>query len=240
MPRRPLPVQRALAAVLAAALLAAAAPAHADQPTPAPSTSPFRATSDRKFDDVTYWSGVFDDPKRDAWQKPVELIAAFAIRPGSRVVDLGAGTGYFSRHLARAVGPEGFVYALETEPNLVAHLRTRAEREGTENVLPVLASFDNPRLPPGTIDLVLIVDTYHHIDHRRPYLARLRRVLAAGGRVAIVDWEKGDIPVGPEPSHKIAREQVVEEMQAAGFTLIDEPDVLPYQYELVFAVKRSR
>jgi predicted methyltransferase len=192
------------------------------------------ATSHRRFDDPAYWSKVFDDPARAAWQKPAEVVAALGLRPGQCVADLGAGTGYFSRLLSAAVGPTGAVLAVDPEPNLVAHLRERAEREGTANVVPVLASLDNPRLPAGRVDVVLIVDTYHHIDDRLDYFRRLRQALRPPGRVAIVDWQKRPLPVGPEMDHKLAREQVVEEMEAAGYRLVDEPGLLPYQYFLVF------
>ena len=102
-------------------------------------------------------------------------------------------------------------------------------------MVPVLASFDNPRLPAATVDLILIVDTFHHIDDRITYFRRVRRVLRPGGRIAVIDWHKRDLPTGPPPEHKLAREQVVEEMEAAGYTLAGEPkDLLPYQYFLVF------
>jgi predicted methyltransferase len=192
------------------------------------------ATSHRSFADVEQWKKVFDDPARDAWQKPAEVVRALELRPGMCVADLGAGTGYFSRHLAAAVGPEGTVFAVDPEPSMVAHLRARAEREHTPNVVPILASLDNPRLPAGGSDVILVVDTYHHIDSRLVYFRALRRALRAGGRVAIIDWQKRDLPVGPPMDHKLAREQVVEEMEAAGYRFAAEPDVLPYQYFLVF------
>jgi ubiquinone/menaquinone biosynthesis C-methylase UbiE len=193
------------------------------------------ATSHHDFADVAHWSSVFDDPARDAWQKPQELVAALGLARGDLVADLGAGTGYLSRYLAAAVGPEGTVLAVETEPNLVVHLRERAEREKTPNVVPVLASAAEPRLPVGRVDLILAVDTYHHLDRRRAYLAALRRFLRPGGRVAIVDWQKRELPVGPPLDHKLPREQVLEEMQASGFRLAAEHTMLPYQYFLVFA-----
>jgi ubiquinone/menaquinone biosynthesis C-methylase UbiE len=164
-------------------------------------------------------------------------VRALALRPGARVADLGAGSGYFSRFLAAAVGPDGAVLAIDTEPNLVVHLRERAEKEGTPNVVPVLASAGNPRLPAGTMDLVLIVDTFHHIGDRITYFRALRGALAPEGRVAVIDWHKRPLPVGPPPDHKLAREQVVEEMAAAGYALVAEPDILPYQYFLVFAAR---
>jgi ubiquinone/menaquinone biosynthesis C-methylase UbiE len=192
------------------------------------------ATSHRRFDDPTYWSSVFDDPARAAWQKPDQVVAALRLQPGQCVADLGAGTGYFSRLLSAAVGPTGTVLAVDPEPNLIAHLRERSEGEGTANVVPILASNDNPRLPAGLVDVVLIVDTYHHIDDRIAYLRRLRRALRGAGRIAVVDWQKRPMPVGPEMDHKLARELVVDEMNAAGYRLSDEPTFLPYQYFLIF------
>jgi SAM-dependent methyltransferase len=136
--------------------------------------------------------------------------------------------------LARAVGPDGTVLAVEVEPRLVEHLRARAEREGTANVVPILASVGNPRLPTRAVDRVIVLDTYHHLDDRLAYFGRLARALRPGGRVAVVDWEKRELPVGPPPEHKLAREQVREEMAAAGWRLVAEPEVLPYQYVLLF------
>ncbi len=223
--------------VLAAIFLScasAAPPASSEQtPTP-PHAGTHDATSHHSFADVGSWVAVFDDPARAAWQKPAAVVAALQLRPGMSVADLGAGTGYFSRYLAAAVGDTGTVFAVHTEPNLVAHLRERAEHEHTPNVVPILASADNPRLPASGVDVVLIVDTVHHIDDRTNYLRRLRQVLKPGGRVAIIDFKKEDIPVGPPPEHKLARAQIVEELTSAGYRLVAEPDVLPYQYFLIF------
>jgi len=203
-------------------------------PSPAATHVPFAATSTHPFDDAKYWSSIFDDPARDVWQKPADVVAALGLRSGMVVADLGAGTGYFSRYLSAAVGERGTVFAVETEPNLVAHLRARAEREHTANVTPVLASFDDTRLPAASVDVVLIVDTYHHLDARLGYLTRLRRALKPHGRIAIVDWQATPLPVGPPMEHKLAREQVIAEMQAAGYRLVAAPPILPYQYVLVF------
>jgi len=202
----------------------------------APHHGPHDATAHHSFANVEQWTKVFDDPTRDAWQKPTELVAALPITPGMAVADLGAGTGYFSRYLSNAVGARGTVFAVDPEPNLVAHLRERAEHEHTVNVVPVLASLDNPRLPNGGVDLVLIVDTFHHIDDRLNYFRRLQRVLKPDGRVAVVDFKKEPLPVGPPPEHKLARDQVVDELQTAGYRLTAEPAILPYQYVLVFQV----
>jgi ubiquinone/menaquinone biosynthesis C-methylase UbiE len=193
------------------------------------------ATSHRRFDDVAHWSRVFDDPERDRWQKPDQIVAALRLSAGNAVADIGAGTGYFARRLSTAVGPTGTVFVVEVEPNLVAHLRDRAEKESTRNVTPVLASTDNPRLPHDSIDVALFVDAWHHVDRRRDYLRKLQPALRRGARIAIVDWKPGKQPVGPpEEDHKLAREQVEREMTEEGFELIEAPDVLPHQYMLLF------
>ena len=230
------PTRVACALVLAAVMVTATA---ADEPTaptstPPPLQRPYEATARHSFADVDHWKAVFDDPTRNAWQKPAAVIAALGLRPGMSVADLGAGTGYFTGYLSAAVGKQGTVLAVETEPSLVVHLRERAEKEGAENVIPVLASFDNPRLPATGVDLILIVDTFHHLDARLAYFQQMKRFLEPEGRVAIIDWLKGERPVGPPPEHTVAREQVVEEMRTAGYALVDEPEILPYQYFLIF------
>lgn len=198
------------------------------------------ATSQRSFADVDAWSRVFDDPARDAWQKPAALVDALALRSGMTVAEIGAGTGYLMRYLAAAVGPDGTVVLADIEPELVAHLRRRAEELGADNVVPVLASKHTPRLPAAGADLVLFLDTYHHIDGRVAYMRRLQRDLRPGGRVAVVDWHKKPLPEGPPPDHKLDRHQVIDEMQQAGYAFAGEPLELPYHYVLVFAPAAKR
>jgi ubiquinone/menaquinone biosynthesis C-methylase UbiE len=192
------------------------------------------ATATHPFDDVARWEKVFDDPARARWQQPALIVRALALAPGMVVADVGAGTGYLARPLSDAVGPQGVVYAVEVEPNLVIHLRARAERERTVNVVPVLGSVDDPRLPAGRVDRVLFLDTYHHLDDRVAYFGRLRRVLAPGGRVIVVDWEKRADTIGPELSHRLAREQVVSEMERAGYRTLATDVRLGHQYVLSF------
>jgi predicted methyltransferase len=192
------------------------------------------ATVHHAFDDPERWAKIFDDPSRAAWQKPDEVVAALELKPGMTAADLGAGTGYFTAGLSRAVGEKGVVLSIDPEPQMVEYLGKRAHREGLTNVVPVLALYEDPFLPPGRVDRVLIVDTYHHIDDRQAYFLRLGTNLAPGGRVAIVDFHKRPLPVGPPPEAKLEREVVVAEMQKAGFRLAAEPTFLPYQYFLVF------
>jgi len=186
------------------------------------------------FSGAEQWAKYFDDPERDPWQKPREVIRALALAPEAVVADVGAGTGYFAVRLARA-NPRGRVFAVDIEPAMVKHLIARARHENLPNIDVVLGSPDDPRLP-EKVDRVLIVDTYHHIDGRGAYFARLRADLKPGGQVAIIDFTP-DSPVGPPRSARIARLQVIEEMQQAGYVLAAEHGFLPYQYFLAFRAR---
>jgi SAM-dependent methyltransferase len=184
------------------------------------------------------WVSYWDRPGRKEWQKPEELVGALGLEPGMTVADIGAGSGYFNRYLSAAVGPEGLVLPVDIESSMVEHMRERAREEKTPNVRPVLAEPKDSKLPEGGVDVVLIVNTYHHIDDRLEYFERLEKVLRPGGRVAVVDFVMQDIPVGPSADHKLSREHVVGEFETIGYRLVDEPGILPYQYVLVFAPRQ--
>lgn len=178
-----------------------------------------------------------ESASRDAWQKPEQVIAALAIPEDAVVADVGCGPGYFTRRLSRTV-PRGLVYAVDIEPRQLDRLNQHLSADGISNVIPVLAPPDDPRLPAGRVDVILVADTYHHFDHRPTYLAKLRRALAPGGRLVILDYHKRELPIGPPVDHKLAREVVVDEAQAAGFLLVAEPTVVEYQYLLIFKPPR--
>ena len=186
------------------------------------------------FADARRWAAAFDAPDRDAWQKPGEVIAALGIRPGLSVADVGAGTGYFAVRLASAVAPGGVVYAEDVEPGMLRWLRDRADKEGLSNIVPVLGSAGEPRLPPGSCGLVLIVDTWHHLEDRVGYARKLKSALKPGGRVAVVDFKTGKLPVGPPPAMKLSPQTVESEFRAAGYRMASPPRMLTYQYILVF------
>ena len=175
----------------------------------------------------------FDSPARDAWQLPDRVIAALDLKPGQTVADIGSGTGYFSIRLAQSP-PAPKVYGADIEPAMVEYLRQRAAKEGINNVIAVRAAADSPNLP-EPVDLVLIVDTYHHIGDREVYFRKLRSSLKPGGRVAIIDF-KPDSPEGPPKEFRFAPEKFAAEMSAAGYKLAQQFDFLPRQNFLVFAV----
>jgi cyclopropane fatty-acyl-phospholipid synthase-like methyltransferase len=186
----------------------------------------------RHFSDAERWAQVFDDPARDEWQKPDQVVAALRLAPDARVADIGSGTGYFSVRLARAV-PLGKVLGADLEPDMVKYLNARAEKEKLPNLTAHVAAPDDPKLP-EPVDLVLVVDTYPHIGARPDYFARLRERLRPDGRVAIIDFRL-DSPTGPPRSGRIAPEAVEKEMAQAGYRRVAAHDFLPNQYFLVFA-----
>jgi len=185
-----------------------------------------------RFQDAERWARIFDDPEREAWQKPSEVIRALALAPTARVADIGAGTGYFAVRLARTL-VQGHVWGVDIEPDMVRYLAERARREGLANLSAVLASAADHGLP-APVDLVLVVNTYHHIDARMAYFRNLRGALRPGGSVAIIDFTASS-PVGPPREGRVAAGRVKAEMAAAGYTLAQEHALLPYQYFLVFA-----
>jgi cyclopropane fatty-acyl-phospholipid synthase-like methyltransferase len=186
---------------------------------------------DHSFGAAQEWARVFDDPKRDAWQKPHEVIQALALKPGAVVADIGSGTGYFAVRFAHMV-PQGRVYGLDTEPNMVKYLAERAKREGLANLAAVQAAPGDPKLP-EKVDLAVLVDVYHHIDGREAYFGKLRASLRAGGRVAVIDFRL-ESPRGPPQAARIAPDRVKAELARAGYRLEREHAFLPDQYFLIF------
>ncbi len=126
---------------------------------------------------------------RDSWQQTARVVEALGLEPGDRVADVGAGSGYFTVPLARAVGPSGRVYAVDVDAEMNEFLEERLAEEGLDNVEVVLGELDDPLLPDGGIDLVFTSNTYHHIQERSAYFRRVQADLAPGGRVAVIDFD---------------------------------------------------
>lgn len=188
---------------------------------------------EHRFDNPKELARSFDDPARDAWQMPDRVIEALNLKRGQIVADIGAGTGYFTSRLAKSeAAPK--VYAVDIEPSMVNYLRERASREGFNNVVALQAAADTPNLP-EKVDLVMIVDTYHHIGARDAYFRKLTKSLKPGGRVAIIDF-KPDSPEGPPKEFRFTPEQIKSEMSKAGYALIAQHSFLPRQHFLIFSV----
>ncbi len=186
-----------------------------------------------RFEHAEDWTKVFDAEDRDAWQRPDEVIAAMGVTDGALVADVGAGTGYFSARLAKRF-PKSKVYAADVEADMVRYLGDRAKKEGLSNLVPVLSTADDAKLPEA-VDVILIVDTIHHIEHREAYFAKLRAALRPGGKIVVVDFLE-EATMGPPKEHRLPAARVTKEAEAAGLTKRSESK-LPQQYVLVLGAR---
>ncbi|MDH4084841.1 MAG: methyltransferase domain-containing protein [Nitrospira sp.] len=178
-----------------------------------------------------------NDPSRDTWQKPQGVIETLSIAPGSRVADLGAGGGYFTWHLAKAVGPRGTVYAVDINKAALDMIFKEMVARGTPNVRPVRATPNDPRLP-EPVDLVFSCNTYHQMIDRDVYFRSLASSLRPGGRVAILDFEPRGFFSGMF-GNRIAKEDVRLEMEAAGYRLVDDHQLIDQQHFQIFEAADS-
>ncbi|MGB5365679.1 MAG: class I SAM-dependent methyltransferase [Polyangiales bacterium] len=185
--------------------------------------------SEHGFPDPQTYADRLDDPGRDDWQLPEQVVEHLACRPGMTVVDLGAGTGYFVGYLSEAVGQRGRVLALDTDRSMVDRMDERIERDGLRNVKPGIIDPDDPGLAPGSVDRILIVNTWHHISDRVAYAEKLREGLGPGGLLLIVDFTTQS-PHGPPPQMRLTSETVRRELEAAGFETELMEESLPHQY----------
>ena len=175
---------------------------------------------------------------RNHWQQPERVIQSLEIKPGDRVADLGAGGGYFTFRLAKAVGPSGKVYAVDIDPDMTDLISKQAKKQNVENVEVILAKPDDPLLPKAGVDLIFTVDTYHHFENRMKYFARLQKYLKPNGRIAIIDFDRRAWFEGLW-RHYTPPEFLKKEMEAAGFALQHEFDFLDRQSFLIFTPKKE-
>ena len=172
------------------------------------------------------YARVLEDPSRDEWQKPHDVVMALNLKSTETIADIGSGTGYFARRFANHAAK---VYAVDIDEKLLETARAA----GLPNLETVLAAPDDPRLP-AKVDTIFFCDVLHHIDNRPAYYAKMAKALKTGGRVVVIDFYRKDLPVGPPQSMKLSDEQVILEFEGAGFALAKRLDILPYQYFLFF------
>jgi len=185
--------------------------------------------------DSKAYIAMLEDPARDAYQKPHEVMTALGLSAGERIADIGAGAGYFTLRFAQHVGSTGLVYAVDISPEMILHLNQRVRDAGLENVRTILAPPEDPLLSERSVNRVFICDTWHHIDKHPQYLALLKKTLKPGGQVIIIDYHKKPTAGGPPMEMRLAREDVVREFEQNGFRLTGEQTFLPLQYFLVFS-----
>jgi ubiquinone/menaquinone biosynthesis C-methylase UbiE len=188
----------------------------------------------RLHQDSKAYIAMLEDPKRDAYQKPHEVVTALDLKEGEVVADVGAGSGYFAFRFAHHVGDQGRVYAVDISPDMIVHCNRRVRDLNLRNVTTILSAPDDPLLPDASVDRFFICDTWHHIENQPKYLVLMKKMLRPGGQVVMIDFHKRELPVGPPVAMKIAREDLIRQMETAGFRLVKEHTFLPYQYFLVF------
>ena len=173
-------------------------------------------------------------PERDAEEQPDRVVRELKIAPGSTVADLGAGVGYFTWRLARAVGPEGKVIAVDIQPGMIERLRENLADRGITNVEPVLGSEEDPKLPPNSVDLVLLVDVYHELQQPELTMAHVRQALKPDGRLVLIEYRKEDPDIPIHPLHKMTVGEVRQEIEPIGFRFHELLDFLPTQHIVIF------
>ena len=162
------------------------------------------------------------------------MLANLGIKPGITVCDMGCGNGFYSLQLARLVGPKGRILAVDIQPEMLKLLEQREAAAKIDNIDTILGLLHDPKLPEGTVDLVLLVDVYHEFSHPEQMLAAMRRALKPDGLIALVEYRAEDPNVPIKPLHKMSQRQILTEFPANGFKLVKEFDRLPWQHLMFF------
>jgi ubiquinone/menaquinone biosynthesis C-methylase UbiE len=176
-------------------------------------------------------------PEREAEEHPEAALDEIGIPKGVTVADIGAGVGFYTLRLARRVGPTGTVYANDIQPGMLDRLKERVEAAGVKNVIPVLGTVSDPKLPANAIDLELLVDVYHEFSEPEKMVRKLREALKPEGRMVLLEFrgEDKDLPI--QPLHKMTVAQVRAEIEPEGFRLAKRSEILPRQHILIFTKK---
>jgi arsenite methyltransferase len=187
--------------------------------------------------DPKAYIAMLENPQRDSEQKPDEVIAALDLKPGETLVDIGAGSGYFAFRFARKIGDSGRVYAVDINSDMILYMNRHIRDKKVRNVTTILSAPDDPLVPDVPVNRFFVCNTWHHVQSRPRYIALMKKMLKPGGQIVVVDYKKKQLPVGPPPEMKLAKREVIAELEAGGFKLAKEHDFLPYQYFLVFTAK---
>ncbi|MCH5373271.1 MAG: class I SAM-dependent methyltransferase [Planctomycetes bacterium] len=162
------------------------------------------------------------------------MLTNLGLKPGMTVCDMGCGNGFYSVQMAKMVGPQGRVLAVDVQPQMLEMLEDRAAEASVENIQPILGQLYDPKLPEGEVDLILLVDVYHEFSHPEQMLAAMRRSLAPGGQVVLLEYREEDPNVPIKPLHKMSKKQIMKEFTPNGFKLVKEFDRLPWQHMMFF------
>ena len=173
---------------------------------------------------------------REQEEDPKQTLQQLGLKPGMVVCDLGCGNGYYTLAMAKRIVPDGKVFAVDIQPEMLHLLELRAADQQVSNVEVVLGGLVDPRMPESSIDLLLMVDVYHEFSHPELMLQAIRKCLKPTGRIALVEFRAEDVRVPIRPEHKMSKRQILKEYQANGFKLVEEYDKLPWQHLMFFQV----
>ena len=173
-------------------------------------------------------------PEREQEEKPSLVMAALKLKPGESAADIGAGTGYYTRRLAQAVGTNGVVYAVEIQQEMLDILTNSMAGLKIHNVKPVLGTIIDPKLPVNSVDLILMVDVYHEFDHPFEMVEAMTKALKPGGRLVFVEFRGEDLALRIKPLHKMTEAQVRKEMAPFPLKWVETVEVLPQQHIIIF------
>ncbi len=171
---------------------------------------------------------------REAEEGPSQMREQLHVKPGMVVCDMGCGNGYHTLPLAEMVGEKGKVYAVDVQPEMIEMLKQNIESKGLKNIVPINSLYHDPKLPPNTCDMILLVDVYHEFSHPVQMLAGMRAALKPDGQLVLVEFRAEDENVPIKPEHKMTKAQINKEMNANGFKLVREYDGLPWQHLMFF------
>src|SRR6266571_4821065 len=177
-------------------------------------------------------------PEREAEEKPDLLLEALKLKPGDVVADIGAGTGYYSWRMAKLVGDQGLVYAVDIQQEMLDLLAKKMAERKISNVKGVLGTLTDPKLPANSVDLVLMVDVYHEFDHPYEMMQAICKALKPAGRVVLVEFRAEDPTVPIKEVHKMSEVQVRKEMSAHPLEWVETIATLPWQHVIVFRKKQ--
>jgi len=196
--------------------------------------------SGRVFAEVMGFEGAewLDRAEREDEEEPEKALDALALKNGDVVADIGAGSGYITVRMAKRVGPAGSVYAEDIQPEMLDLLRKRLAGQRVTNVVPVLGTLDDPKLPASTIDVELLVDVYHEFSEPQVMLRGLRNALKPSGRLVLLEYRKEDPEIPIRLDHKMTVNEAKLEVEPEGFTLTKVDERLPRQHILIFTRNR--
>ena len=205
-------------------------------PSPATVMQATHPVTGRRIAPVMGLSGAdwLDREEREKEEQPEKAIEAIGLKPGLFVGDVGAGTGFYSIRMARAVYPGGVVYANDIQPGMLERLRANAASQKINNIETVLGTDTDPRLPPGKLDVVVLVDVYHELSRPQRMLDRVREALKPNGRLVLLEFRKEDPTVPIRPEHKMTVGEVRAEVTPEGYQFEKVVDTLPWQHIIFF------